>query len=325
MVQYGNKPEHEEKKVMRDSDKFVFILSIVVSLAFWLLIKLSDNYSENFDVAVRYQNIPVDKQLTSLIDSSFTLTLNTSGYNILETIIKKRPGHLVIDLNKCNPEKVSGNIYQIKKSDLENFIASRWDLMENEITVNKEKLRFILEKSNKKTVNIKVVTNLTFYGQFGLYGLQVKPEKVTVYGPASILDTLQSIYTNQIEEKNLNRDKTVETGLLNPSPALLRIVPPKAEVTLDIEKYTESVVETAIDLSDIPLNIRTFPSKVKVRFHIALKDYNLINNNSFKVKPEIKGIDLNKVDRISLKIARKPAFVSGIRIEPPEVEFLIIK
>ncbi len=325
MTEHSNINEGDRKWKMPQSDKMVFILTLIISMAFWILIKLSDDYSESYIISVQYENIPVNKQLTKLIDSTFTLTLNTSGYNLLENKIKKRLERITIDLNQCKPEQISGSIYQVKKNDLENYLSKRLGILENNIQVSKNALKFVLEKSNSKKVPVVAVTNLTFSPQFGLYALSVAPSQVTVYGPSSILDTLQNIHTNEVKRKDIDADMVIESALFNPVPSLLRISPDRVKITVDAEKYTESVIEVPVNLSGIPFNIRTFPSKVKVYYHIALKDYNLINGNSFVVKPELKGVDLHKVDRIKLKVSRKPEFVTGVRTDPPEVEFLIIK
>ena len=52
--------------------------------------------------------------------------------------------------------------------------------------------------------------------------------------------------------------------LNNPLPGMLTFVPEHVKITVDIEKYTEAVLEIPVDVSNIKVNLRTFPSKVKV-------------------------------------------------------------
>jgi len=136
---------------------------------------------------------------------------------------------------------------------------------------------------------------------------------------------LNFIYTEEIRLSNIYKDQNIKVRLYNPSPELLNLEPEKVTVQLRVERFTESYIETDIDLSGLPETIRTFPSVIRINFQVAQKDFSNIQAKQFKIIPEIENIDLNEAKRLRLKIVEKPDFIRNEWIVPTDVEFLIIK
>ncbi len=314
-----------KQKRFYTSDRYVFLLSIAISLVFWFFIKLSDTYTESYTLKVNYKNIPVEMKLTSKVDTLLQISISSDGYKILGNLINGRLSEITVDLKKCGYYKSDGNVYAVNIDDLKSCLSSYLDVSENNISVTQPYLRFVLEKNGNKNVTVKVKTNFDFESQYGPYNIDVKPSEVEVFGPASILDTLSAVYTQAIEKRKLSSDFKQQVKIENPDANLLNIVPDKVDVFVDVEKYTEAVMDIPIDLSKLKVNIRTFPSKVKIYYHVAIKDYNTIHANMFEVVPDVEGIDLSRIEKMPLKIVRKPKLVSQVRMVPQEVEFLLVK
>ncbi len=317
--------DNRRKMPNRNSDRLVFFLTVVASLIFWFLIKLSDNYSQNYTFRLHYKNTPVNKQITALVDSTLTVYISTNGYNILENQIKSKLHSVTINLNRCKLIKEKKTVYSIKSDEIKILLSDYLGIPESQLTINKPDVRFVLEKLKKKKVAVTARTHFGFKSQFGLYALKIVPAFVTVYGPPSILDTLTALSTQMVKKDDLDKNTNIHCKIDNPSPTQLNLIPPTVHLNLDIEKYTEASKEIHIDLSRIKVNIRTFPSSVKVFYHVAVKDYNSVHPNMFTIEPDLKGIELSKNKKIKLKLTRKPDLVAQIRMEPTAVEFIIVK
>jgi YbbR domain-containing protein len=314
-----------EQKRFFTSDRYIFLLSIAISLIFWFFIKLSDRYTESYMLKVDYKNIPVNMHLTSKVDTLLHINISSDGYKVLGNLINGKLREVVVDLKKCGYDKFAGNVYTVNIEELKNYLSGYLDVPEADITIAQPYLRFVLEKNAKKVVKLKVKTDFDFESQYGLYNIDIEPPEVKVFGPASLLDTLSAVYTQPLEKHNLSSDFSEQVKVENPYPALLNIVPANVNIVVDVEKYTEAVLDIPVDVSKQKVNIRTFPSKVRVFYHVALKDYNTIHANMFEVVPDLEGVDLKGTDKISLKLSRKPKLVSQVRMVPHEVEFLIVK
>lgn len=322
---WEERTDNKRRRPNRNSDRLVFFLTVVASLIFWFLIKLSDNYSESYTFLLHYKNTPVNKQITTLIDSTLTVTISTNGYNILENQIKSKLHSVTINLKRCKLLKEKKNVYSIKSGDIKLLLSEYLGIPESQLTINKPDVHFILEKLKKKKVAVTARTNFGFKSQYGLYAIKIVPASVMVYGPPSILDTLTTLSTQRVKREDLSKNTKILCKIDNPSPTQLNLIPPTVHLNLDVEKYTEASMEIRIDVSHIKVNIRTFPSSVKVYYHVAVKDYNSVHPKMFTIEPDLQGIELSKYKKLKLKLTRKPDFVSQIRMDPTVVEFIIVK
>lgn len=311
---------------MKRSDNLIFLICIIIAAFFWLLIKLSDTYDVSYDIKVAYENIPVEKRMTKIIDSSLIIGFNAAGYDILNLNVREDMEKMVLNLDDYQVRNVKNDEYYINTGLIKQEIANQINVNESDIFLTKNTLHFVLDDLHIKEVPVNGILQIEFKDQFDLYeGESISPLTVSVFGPLSILDTLEVIYTEKVKMSMVSADKSIEVSLHNPFPGLLNIEPQKVNIQLRVERFTETFIETEIDLSAIPENIRTFPSTVRVNFKVAQKDYSNIQSNQFKVVPEIDNINLNIAKRLHLKLIEKPEFIRNEWIVPTDVEFLIIK
>jgi len=205
-------------------------------------------------------------------------------------------------------------------------MADEIGIESNEVEMSLQKLRFVMEKLTQKQINIYNTTELVFAPQYDLYGpIKISPNKVTIYGPGNIIDTIDYIFTVYKKIDNISTDINENIKLINPAPDVINISTKTVNITAKVEKYTESSIEIPIDLSNSNLNLKAFPKNVKVFFTVALKDFAEIRKTQFRVMPNFDGIDVLKASKLQLKVTEYPETVSAIRIQPSEIEFLIIK
>jgi len=181
-----------------------------------------------------------------------------------------------------------------------------------------------MESVEEKSVTISPKLDLTFKSQHALYAVTTNPVRVHIYGPKNLIDSISTLYTTTISLNDLSSNIEVKARLLNPFPRQIRISSKTTLIKLEVEKFTESSLKVPIDVTNIRVPIRTFPSSTTLYFNIFLKDYNKVHVNQFKVVPDTKNINLRKVKKLNLKLIAKPHEISNVRIDPLEVEFLIL-
>lgn len=307
------------------NDNIIFIICLVIAFVFWGLIKLSKFYEVSYIFNIQYTNVPVDKRLTSMTDSTLQAEFRARGFFILRINLFEEMSQLPVDLENCTLEK-SGTDYFVNTSELLEVIASKTNIPESDIRIDEAKIRFRLEDLFEKEVNVEANLNLSYKDQYDYYEKEIiSPKSVKVFGPKSIIDTMNKVSTVNVMLQNIDKDLVLDVGLLNPAPSLLNFDPNKVELRLRTEKYTESNIEIPIDFSEVKENIQAFPSTVKVYFKIAQKDFNNIQAGQFAVQPVLHGVDLQKTDRLNLKLVSKPSFIRNEWIVPSSVEFLITR
>ncbi len=308
------------------SKYFIFLFCVFLSAFFWLLIKLSGNYSEIYEFEVDIKNAPSDQRLTTLIDSSVKISIDANGFKMLKLNLFSSSRVLDIDLDECDINNYGKNQYYINTTSLRDKMADEIGIESNEVEMSLQKLRFVMEKLTQKQINVYNSTEFIFAPQYDLYGpVKIKPAKVTIYGPGNIIDTIDYIFTKYKKIENISSNINEIIKLINPAPDVINISTKTVNITAEVEKYTESSIEIPIDLSNSNYTLKAFPKTVKVFFTVALKDFSEIRKTQFRVMPNFDGIDVLKASKLQLKVTEYPETVSAIRIQPSEIEFLIIK
>lgn len=316
---------NKEKERTNRPQHFTFIIFIIVSVIFWFLIKLSQEYSETYIMNITYHDIPSDKLMTQKIDSTVKFNITARGF-YLAGLSLMHPEDLIIHLKNYTIRKSDENEYYISTLPLKESIAKLLDIDPTSINFSKNTLSFKLEKLYSKTVKVKSRAKISFKSSYNLYKpIIVKPSEILIYGSKSSLDTIHSVDTKSVEFSNINRNTTFEIELKNPDPAIFRLKPEKVKITLEVAKFTQSKVVVPITTIGKEYKIETFPKMDTIYFNVALKDFDKVNPKQFIVIPQIKGVNLKKANKLLLKVTKHPDFVNNIRTEPTDVEFILIR
>jgi len=313
-----------------DNDKrgnnFAFIVSLLIASFFWLLIKLSNPYDISYQFKVNYNNIPQQKILTGIIDSTVNIRIRAKGFVLLRLELMEDMENLNINLSQYNIGSTKQNIYFINTSEIMETIGNYLKIPLSQVDISTLRLKFVMEDLYEKTVEVKSEVNFQFAPQYNFYGnLTVIPSEIKIFGPKNIIDTIRFVTTEATELNNISLNINEYVDLKNPNADQLHFSINRVKLEAIVEKFTESSVETQIDLSGTKYNIKAFPNTVMVFFTVAQKDFGNVRKKLFRVIPNMKNIDILKENKLQLKLIEEPDFVSNIRLQPSEVEFLIIK
>ncbi len=308
----------------KKSSRPVFLICLLLATLFWILIKLSANYSVTYPLKVKYEHIPEGKLLAASEDSIVNVSFKSDGYNLLDLLITGKLKYLPIDLGELKMEKIKPNSYAVFTQGLKEPLASRLNLNESEIIFSTPDLELNLENLFKRQVSVNPKLDLQFKSQYGLYAVKIIPDKITIWGSQKQIDSIDALQTNPIDLNDLDENKNLVVPLKNPLPGILKIVPERVKVELNIEKYTEFSLKVPIDVSGITPLIRTFPPSTTLYFNMFLKDYKELKTNQFKVVPDVKNVDLTSVKTLNLRIITQPKITRDVRMDPYSVEFIIV-
>ena len=308
------------------NERFVFIMCVFIATSFWLLIKLSEIYNVNYELKVHYDNPPSELRLTEIADTTLTLNFTARGFAILKMNLFEDMDNLDIDLNNYSIEENGKDKYSIYTSELSTNLAQMTGVDENKISFSKPVLFFKMEKTGEKVVPLLPDYQLNFAEQFELYSeVKVTPNTVKIYGPQSVLDTIQNLKTNKIVLNNVNSDVVEKVSISNPKPDLITIGPNDVSIFFKVAKFTESHISVKVNVNKLKYSIQTFPLQVEVYYKIAQKDFKKVRSHQFDIQPVVGDFDIVYAKKLPLKIVQQPDFVRNVRIIPAEVEFLIIK
>ena len=328
------KPDHEQVTGKPDDagrDKsgnrlFVFFLCLVISAFIWFLILLSNERNTIIEYPVVFENNPGNLVLINKSDSLISLNISSGSLELITLKYLSRRTPVKIDLSNVKLNR-DGNLFTatIPTYDISRKLISRMSVPDNRVTVTPESIT--LEFESIAGVRVKVIPKLIleFDKQFQLSkDLQIMPDCVTVVGPQEVISKIEFIETTRKEVRNINQSQTVNVLLSLPENSQeVKCIPESVNVVLTVDKFTESEIEIPIICNDPGAGIKTFPEKVKITYFVTLENYKRIDEKMF-----IANVIYSKEqpsEKLKVSLLQYPSFIKIIKIEPEEVEYLIIK
>ena len=308
----------------------VFLICLLISLLIWFLIKLTEQYSTEVQYPVKFINIPEGKILTNKVDSLVKFGIEERGFDLigLKWFTRKRP--FEIDLNKLGLKKQGDKyIACLNTSQWAQEITRKLNVEGNLKYVFPDTIFFRFENRYSKKIPVKSDISVSCKKQYFVYdSVRLNPDSVIITGLKSIIDTISFIKT--VSKKYSETDQTVDEKIaLSKNFVSKQISLNKEEINIyiPVEKYTESEIEIPVTLKNKKdnLRIKLFPDRVKVFFMIALKDFNKISSENFSCSVDLSEIIENKDKKLRVILDSSPKFCKIIRIEPPEIDCLILR
>ncbi len=313
------------KNKFLDPRTITFLFSLLISFGLWLLIKLSDDFQTVNQIELRFQNYPVNKVLINKPDSLLQIKTINNGFDVLSHLLFNSNQSIPINFRYAKHLKTRDGVqtYYILSSSLHNQIVDKFNTAEEILNIRPDSLIFTFEKLAAKLLPVKPQLELSLNPRFKQYkSMQISPAKVKVFGPASILKTLDSISTEKIKLEEVN--KSIDTLIrLQLSDTKLNIQTKKVKLVIPIEEFTEGKIKLPIQLKSAKhLNYKIFPADAQLTYQVALKDYSKIKASDF----ELVGIpDKNESVKLMLKVSRQPKNVIVSHIQPASAEYIILK
>jgi len=305
---------------------FVFLICLIASITFWLLIKLSNEYTLSFKIPVRYTNVPHTRILTGISDSSIQITLKAQGYKHILLRFIDNPKPLIISLANIDNHK---NIEEISSSQLLLPLVRKYSVslgFANEVSsVHPEQISVKMNRLYCKSVPIKINTDFSFAPQYLQFDpISVKPSTVTVFGTRTMVDSVKFAQPEIIKISKMNvsmvRFVHLNTNMQKNQPYF---VPSLVQVAIPVQKFTEVSFEISIKLPDQTPGhtIKIFPDKATVSCIVSMKDYKKLDSRLFNVSAVLMKSD----NLFHLMVTTAPDFVRNVKVTPDKVEYLVLR
>lgn len=301
----------------------IFLISLLIATSLWFLNALSKDYSTTISYPVKFINPPENRFLAVKTPTKLELDIDGQGFTLLRfKLLGLAP--LSLDINEItkNLESNSGN-YRVMSQNLISKITGQLNSDIKITHINPEVLEIVLDSLVSKTVPVELDINADFEPQFDLKSpIETIPNEVKITGPATVLDNITVVKTKVNILNKLNSSIKQDIELIHPEKTT--ILPEKVSLIIDIEKYTEKELKIPIEVLNKPKNtrIKLFPSEAKVVFQIGLSKFENAKTSDFGASVDYDSI-VKDVNSLSINLYKKPDFISGIRIVPEKVEFLI--
>ena len=295
----------------------IFLFFLALSGAFWLLMTLNETMEREFKIPVRLSGVPRNAVITGELPDTVRVTVRDKGFTLVTYDF--RP--LVFRFSNYADEDEGKGV--IPLTDVQKQVLSQMYGSSKLLQVKPGAFDFYFTYGTSKKVPVvfrgKITTSKSYY----LAHTEFYPSMVTVYANKQQLDKLQSVEIEPFNYRNLQ--DTIRQAVKIRKIRGVKIVPSTVRLSVYPDVLTEEAIEVPITAINMPpgMVLRTFPSKVTVRFTIGASLFRTIKPNLFKVVVDYEELAANPSDKCTLQLRSVPRSVSKASLEIDRVDYLL--
>jgi hypothetical protein len=304
-----------------------FLVCLLISVFFWLLMTLSKEYSLTVRFPVQYINLPTDKVISNNLPEGIDIALKGKGFDLLSYKFRKKHGTVNIDVKDGRPMKYRDVYYLLSHSQLDK-IRSQFSNEIHILWINPDTIFINFNKKVSRRVPVNYHMTLFFSKQFNLTdSVAIDPKYITVSGEESVINEIDSVETQHVTLGDISNSTTVRLPILKPAAFKhVEFSHSFVTATINVTKYTEASLELPVEVENLPLgySFRTFPDKVTVKFNVAFENYEKINALNFRAVVDYKKIDEGS-NKLKVQLVKVPQGIRNVKLVTEKVEYIISK
>lgn len=295
----------------------IFLFFLALSGAFWLLMTLNETMEREFKIPMRLSGVPRNAVITGELPDTVRVTVRDKGFTLVTYDF--RP--LVFRFSNYADEDEGKGV--IPLTDVQKQVLSQMYGSSKLLQVKPGAFDFYFTYGTSKKVPVvfrgKITTSKSYY----LAHTEFYPSMVTVYANKQQLDKLQTVEIEPFNYRNLQ--DTIRQAVKIRKIRGVKIVPSTVRLSVYPDVLTEEAIDVPITAINMPpgMVLRTFPSKVTVRFTIGASLFRTIKPNLFKVVVDYEELAANPSDKCTLQLRSVPRSVSKASLEIDRVDYLL--
>lgn len=296
----------------------VFIVCLLLSASIWLIYNLSQTHSSIVSQEVVAESNIEGRAERSSDAVTMAARVNASGFRLL--LIGLRRGAVTVHFSPEDLSADEGDYFTIPASQLLRYAGDIYGpgSKVEAFLFDAASFRFIPE--NHRRIAVRPVCVPTFRMQYAqISPLLVKPDSVTVYGPAEVIDRVEEVYTSSISLSDLHGNVHGEVRL--EAPAGTRLSESKVEYSMEVSRYVEIAVSAPLSVRNLPsgVSLRVYPSTVQATFRCV---FPLITDPRGLVEFQVDYGEFSRsiTGRCMVRHSALPKGVISCSIEPEVVE-----
>ncbi len=268
-------------EVKRNQKIRSFLFFLLLATTIWFLTKFSKPLVAEFQLNLAYSNLPEQTLVSPDAPQKLLITVNANGFKLLTEFFRDKS--LVLDLSAGRV--LENNKIRFNQDQLLAFCYRKIPAADV-ISINTKELIVPVDRMSAKTIDVVFQGEVLLEKGFKLVGTpQMKPRKITLYGPSQMIDSISSvntIYTSLIDlranlTKNIPLESLWSQKLSRSQDSVLW--------TAEIREYTQKEIELPVEIINIPKGrrLQIFPETMILSVEIPVDEYALYDESNFKL------------------------------------------
>lgn len=299
----------------------IFLFFLALSGAFWLSLTLNDTYEQEFAIPVAVVDVPKNAVLTSDEVDTVKMTIRDKGIFLISYYYGDYLKNIRIHFRSHSHNNGTGTI---AAQELQKIVYSRLFSSSKILSTKPDKLEFYYSYGTKKKVPVRWSGRVIPEELYFISRVEYSPDSVTIYASEEKLDSINMVYTEQLNYANFRDTLSVYCRLSKIKS--VKMVPDHVQVNFFTDVLTEERIEE-IPVQGINMpegkTLRTFPAKVAVNFVTGVNVYRNLRPQDFTVVVDYNDIKKNPSEKCDIHLKDVPSGISRARLETTQVDYLI--
>ncbi|REL38532.1 YbbR-like domain-containing protein [Rhodohalobacter sp. SW132] len=273
--------EDDDTKMFSRQKVLGFAFAMLLSISLWVIVNMGRDYNVSMMIPIEIAQIPEDVALSSEIPNHAAVSVSGEGWSLFNLYTNIPTISLSGDNQQVNMfEQVRQQIGSVSTVSV--------------MQVDPMFIEIETEQRITKRVPVESNISLSTRSQFGILGSpRFIPDSVTVTGPASRVEQIESWSTEESTIADVSTNLELNVELESPGSGLT-VSPSEVQLRADIAEFTEAQVRIPVRTRDLPSGVAiTFsPSSILVRYDVPIEQYNDVQD----IRPFVAFVDYERIE-----------------------------
>ena len=268
-------------KFKRNQKLRSFLVFLLMAASIWFLTKFSKPLVAEFRLNLKYTNFPQQTLVSTDAPKVLNVTVNANGFKLLSEFFSDKS--LVIDLSAGR--LLEDDKIRFSQDQLLAFCYRKMPAA-GVISLDTKELIVPIDRMAAKEIEVLFQGEVSLSQGFKMIGQpKIEPNKITVYGPSQMIDTISSIRTiyTRLEglRNNINKAIALESLFSNELSRSQDSIFWSAKIL----EYTQKQIELPVELINVPRGkkLQIFPEMMTLSVEIPVNEYALYDKSNFRL------------------------------------------
>ncbi|GLB49724.1 CdaR family protein [Neptunitalea lumnitzerae] len=310
------------KTVIKNKKTATFLVFLGFSSIIWLLIKLSKEYQQNYDVTLKFYETDKQKIITNQTTKTVSVLIKSTGFQLLKYNLTSNEFN--IDITDLGDQDI---VIDLGNNRYKNAMQRQTFKRSNVLGVTPEKVNVTVDTLTSKEIEVIPTVQLIYRNGYQLSdSVKVSPNFITAYGPSEFLDSLSTVNTEYISLEDVFDDFEKTVKLTPAKNKEINYSQNTVTISGSVERFSEKVFELPVRFINVPdhVSIKSFPEAVKVVCKGNIEELKAASVNDFDLICDYNNIDSTSTF-VKTKVRTKPKNIDVVKINDDNFQVLIRK
>ena len=308
-------------RINNSREFLVFLFFLFAAFIFWYLTTMNQEYEMKYKVRLELKRVPDNLIVTEALPKEIEVVLKDKGDKLVEYRARGIMKTLVIDHRQY--ANVMGRT-AIHGAELKKLLSAGLSSSTSIVSTSLDTLQYYVADARGVKLPVRWQGVVEANHQYTVEHVRVVPDSVVVYAAPQVRDTMKAVYVSAGYLVELT-DSVSHAMELAHGKRGMRYEPSEVMLEVAVSPYVEKSVMVPVEGYMFPYGqqLKTFPSKVKVKFRVSLNDFREVTEKDFKIRVRHSQLNDNASGKVALSVDEAPDDVTHVVIEPAEVDYLI--